>query len=186
MIDMSGWSTVARACAIAEQQRALGEWLSGLDVRSLLAEVLADDWAPPEPLEFIGMAVGTEPGHGDREIHAGRGHEGETMDLAYTAEAAARQGKFKEISNRFFADQTKVEQMTDVKPYIKQVVKDLKLNEEQFNSDFKDGALQGVIRSDLELGDKLGINATPTFFLDGKQLESMAPLDLLNLLKDLK
>jgi len=108
------------------------------------------------------------------------------MDLAYAAEAAARQGKFKEISNQFFADQTKVEQMTDVKPYIKQVVKDLKLNEEQFNSDFKDGALQGVIRSDLELGDKLGINATPTFFLDGKQLESMAPLDLLNLLKDLK
>ena len=108
------------------------------------------------------------------------------MDLAYAAEAGARQGKFKEISDRFFADQTQLESMSDAKSYIQQVAKDLGLDVKKFNDDLQDKALQGVIQSDLALGDKLGINATPTFFLDGKQLDSMAPLDLLTLLKSVK
>jgi len=49
-----------------------------------------------------------------------------------------------------------------------------------------DGALQSVIQDDLSLGEKLGVNATPTFFLDGEKLESMSPADLLKVLKELK
>ena len=108
------------------------------------------------------------------------------FSLAYAAEAAARQGKFEDITKRFFADQTKLEGITDLNPYLAEVAKDLKLDYKKFVADMKDGALQSVVQDDLALGEKLGVNATPTFYFDGEKLESMAPLDLLKLLKGLK
>ena len=106
--------------------------------------------------------------------------------LAYAAEAASRQGKFEEISSRFFADQTKLEGVTDLKPYLSGVAKDLRLDEKKFNTDMSDKALQTIIQNDLSLGESLGVNSTPTFFLDGEKLEALAPADLLKILKDLK
>lgn len=106
--------------------------------------------------------------------------------LAYAAEAAARQGKFETMTNRFFADQVKLETVTDLKPYLAQVAKEFKLDEKKFQTDMNDGALQSVIQNDLALGEKLGVNATPTFYLDGEKLESLAPADLLKILKGLK
>lgn len=106
--------------------------------------------------------------------------------LAYAAEAAARQGKFEEITKRFFADQVKLENVKDLNPYIAQVAKDLKLDIKKFVVDMKDGALQSVVQNDLSLGEQLGVNATPTFYLDGEQLESTAPEGLLKILKSLK
>ncbi len=106
--------------------------------------------------------------------------------LAYAAEAAARQGKFEAIALRFFADQTKLEGVTDLNPYLLKVAKDLKLDEKKFATDMKDPSLQNIIQNDLSLGESLGINATPTFYLDGEKLESIAPADLLKVLKGLK
>lgn len=106
--------------------------------------------------------------------------------LAYAAEAAGRQGKFKEITDRFFADQVTLEPVTDLKPYLVQVAKDLKLDEKKFQSDMNDGALQQVVQNDLSFGEQLGVNSTPTFYLDGEKLENIAPLDLLKALKSLK
>jgi len=114
------------------------------------------------------------------QIHA------QAFPLAYAAEAAARQGKFEEISKRFFADQVKLETVTDLKPYLAQVAQELKLDEKKFLADMNDGALQSVIQDDLALGEKLGVNSTPTFYLDGEKLESLPPADLLKLLKGLK
>lgn len=109
-----------------------------------------------------------------------------TFPLAYAAEAAARQGKFEDITKRFFADQVKLEEVKDLNPYLAGVAKDLQLDEKKFAADMKDGALQSVVQNDLALGEKLGVNSTPTFYLDGEKLENLAPLDLLNALKSLK
>jgi len=106
--------------------------------------------------------------------------------LAYAAEAAAKQGKFEEMTNRFFADQVKLETVKDLKPYLAQVAKEFKLDEKKFQADMNDGALQSVVQDDLALGEKLGVNATPTFYLDGEKLESLPPADLLKILKGLK
>ena len=106
--------------------------------------------------------------------------------LAYAAEAAAKQGKFEEMTNRFFADQVKLETVKDLKPYLAQVAKEFKLDEKKFQADMNDEALQSVVQDDLALGEKLGVNATPTFYLDGEKLESLAPADLLKILKGLK
>lgn len=106
--------------------------------------------------------------------------------LAYAAEAAARQGKFEDITKRFFADQVKLETVKDLNPYLAEVAKDLKLDTKKFVADMKDGALQSVVQNDLALGEKLGVNSTPTFYLDGEKLENVAPMDLLKALKELK
>jgi len=105
--------------------------------------------------------------------------------LAYAAEAAARQGKFQQMTNRFFADQSKFETMKDIKAYVMGVAKDLKLDETKFQKDMNDGALQSSVQDDLALGEKLGVNATPTFYLDGEKLENMSPADLAQVLKKL-
>jgi protein-disulfide isomerase len=106
--------------------------------------------------------------------------------LAYAAEAAARQGKFEDITKRFFADQVKLEGVTDLNPYLAGVAKDLQLDTKKFVADMKDGALQSVVQNDLSFGESLGVNATPTFYLDGVKLDSVAPADLLKILKELK
>ncbi len=106
--------------------------------------------------------------------------------LAYAAEAAARQGKFEDATKRFFADQVKLETVKDLKPYLAGVAKDLKLDEKKFNADMNDGALQSVIQDDLQFGEKLEINSTPTFYLDGEKLENISPVDLTKLLLNLK
>jgi len=106
--------------------------------------------------------------------------------LAYAAEAAAAQGKFEKITKRFFADQTKLEGVKDINSYLAGVAKDIGLDEKKFNTDRNNKSLQDVIQNDLSLGEKLGVNSTPTFFLDGEKLESVAPADVLKVLKELK
>lgn len=106
--------------------------------------------------------------------------------LAYAAEAASRQGKFEEVTNRFFADQIKLETVKDLNPYFSQVAKEYNLDEKKFLADMNDGALQSVVQDDLALGEKLGVNATPTFYLDGEKLENVNPKDLGELLGKLK
>ena len=108
------------------------------------------------------------------------------FSLAYAAEAAGRQGKFEEISSRFFADQGKLEGVKDISPYLTEVVKDLKLDGKKFTADMKDESLKNLVQNDLSFGEQLGVNATPTFYLDGEKLDSLAPVDLLKILKDLK
>lgn len=106
--------------------------------------------------------------------------------LAHAAEAAARQGKFKEITDRFFKDQARLETVKDLKPYLTEVAKDLQLNEKKFQTDMNDGALQSVVQEDLALGEKLGVNATPTFYLDGELLMNVSPESLLKIIHELK
>lgn len=105
--------------------------------------------------------------------------------LSYAAEAAARQGKFEQVASRFFADQSKFAPGFDIKKYVAGVATELGLNIDTFNKDINDGALQSVIQADLQLAEKLGVNATPTFYLDGQKLDSMSPADLTKLLQEL-
>jgi len=112
-------------------------------------------------------------------------HE-QAFPLAYAAEAAARQGKFEEITKRFFADQTQFTTMKNLDAYLVGVAKDLGLDVKKFTADRNDKTLQAIIQNDLSLGESLGVNSTPTFFLDGEKLDSVAPADLLKILKDLK
>lgn len=54
--------------------------------------------------------------------------------------------------------------------YFDQFAKQLGLNVNKFNQDYASTKVNDLIEADLGEGNKLGVNATPTFYLDGKQI----------------
>ncbi len=81
---------------------------------------------------------------------------------AEAAEAAALQGKFWEMHNLLF-EKSPALSMDDLKTY----AKDLGLNTEKFNKDLDSDAVRQRVLADQADGNKAGISATPTFFING-------------------
>lgn len=87
------------------------------------------------------------------------------MFAAKAAEAAGVQGKFWEFSHMIFSNQANLAD-SDFEKY----AKDLKLDSEKFKSDYNSEAISNKVKSDLDFGNSIKLNSTPTFFLlvDGK------------------
>ncbi len=93
---------------------------------------------------------------------------------AQAAEAAALQGKFWEMHDLLF------EQQTLLKPEILPVwAKRIELNLEQFGSDIKRGVVEKRIREDRRSGICSGVNGTPTFFVNGTRYDGSHDYDSL-------
>jgi len=54
----------------------------------------------------------------------------------------------------------------------------LGMNLEKLREDYNDEGIRQQVQQDIGYGSRLGINATPAFFLNGKQLELTGPEDL--------
>jgi protein-disulfide isomerase len=96
-----------------------------------------------------------------------------SMKAAIAAEAANRQGKFWEFHEALFKDQDTLSDET-----VQKIAQDMKLDIDVFNKDLKGPAVQAKIEKDQKGGETFGINATPTFFLNGKALSISTPQDL--------
>lgn len=81
---------------------------------------------------------------------------------AQAAEAAKAQGKFWEYIDVLFKNQTTLDR-DSLKKYATQVGLDRK----QFDSEFDSGKYESLVRHDIEEGEAYGIEATPTFFING-------------------
>ncbi len=84
---------------------------------------------------------------------------------AAAAEAAKRQGKFWEMHDALFTNQETLSDET-----VLQIAGDIKLNVETFRKDWNDPTIATIIEKDQAAGLQFGVNATPTFFLNGKKL----------------
>ena len=84
---------------------------------------------------------------------------------AEAAEAANEQGKFWQMYDYLFAKQ---DDLSDA--VIDGGVKELGLDTAKFQADMKSDKVKNKIEKDLADGNKFGISATPTFFLNGKKL----------------
>jgi protein-disulfide isomerase len=81
---------------------------------------------------------------------------------AYATEAAGAQGKFWEMHDLLFANQTKLSNDIFDKFAI-----DLGLNMDQFNKDINSDAIKNKVDRDIsEGGNTLGIGGTPTFYFN--------------------
>ncbi|MDB5165964.1 MAG: Protein-disulfide isomerase [Candidatus Saccharibacteria bacterium] len=91
---------------------------------------------------------------------------------ARAAEAAALQGKFWEMHQALYteANWTTWSNSQNPKPYFEQYAKALGLNVTKFDSDYSSDKVNDTVRADLAAGQKLGIQGTPTFFLNDKQV----------------
>jgi protein-disulfide isomerase len=87
------------------------------------------------------------------------------MPAARAAEAAALQGKFWEMHDLLFEHQRALED-ADVERYAGMLGLDL----ERFKSDIASPEVQERIDADRQEGEKLKIQGTPTFYVDGRLL----------------
>jgi protein-disulfide isomerase len=85
---------------------------------------------------------------------------------AQAAEAAAAQGKFWEMHDMLFKNQTALEP-DDLVGYAKSIGLDIP----RFERDLKAGTFAKKVRDDFRSGVRSGVNGTPTFFVNGKRYE---------------
>ncbi len=92
---------------------------------------------------------------------------------AETAEAAGAQGKFWEMHDLLFKNQTNL--ADDV---INGLGIELKLDMDKFTKELSGGTYGAKVKKDQADGIALGINSTPSFFLNGKKLNLFSFNDL--------
>ncbi len=91
---------------------------------------------------------------------------------ARAAEAAALQSKFWEMHDALYdsANWQVWSTATDPTPYFSQYAQRIGINVAQFKTDYASSKVNNFVNADLAAGNKLKIQGTPTFFLDGKQI----------------
>lgn len=94
------------------------------------------------------------------------------MISALAAEAAGKQGKYWEMYNKLYESQEEWSADPKVKDRLVSYAKELSLNTSQFTADLDNADLKKKIDADIVDATTLGINATPTFFINNVQIEN--------------
>jgi protein-disulfide isomerase len=99
---------------------------------------------------------------------------------ARAAEAAGLQGKFWQMHDLLYEQNeayyndgessTSWIGASDPTPYFDADAQELGLNVTKFKTDYTSDTVNNLINADMAAGNKLKVQGTPTFFLDGKQL----------------
>lgn len=87
------------------------------------------------------------------------------VKAAVAAEAAGLQGKYWEMHNLLFANQ---EKLSD--DLFSNLARELSLDQKQFTEALANPKLKENVIRDRDYGISIGINSTPTFFLNGKKV----------------
>jgi protein-disulfide isomerase len=93
------------------------------------------------------------------------------MDAAKAARCANEQGKFWQFHDALFADQSKLAP-TDLKA----TAKTLGMNSDKFDACFDSAKYDSQIKADQAAGEKVGVDGTPAFFIDGRPLTGAQPI----------
>ncbi len=96
------------------------------------------------------------------------------MIAAETAEAAALQGKFWEMHDLLYEQQTLLE--PDIIP---SWAKRIGLDIDKFGNDIKQGVVKKRIKEDRQSGIRSGVNGTPTFYVNGTRYDGLYDYDSL-------
>jgi protein-disulfide isomerase len=96
---------------------------------------------------------------------------------SYAAEAAGLQGKFWQMHELLYENQQKWSDSTDARSIFIGYAKDLGLNTDQFSKDIDSAKVKGFVQTDLGDGRTVGINSTPTFYVNGVKIDSPQSLD---------
>ena len=101
------------------------------------------------------------------------------LNAALAAEAAAQQGKFEQMYAKLFDTQAEWgEQQQSNAPLFRSFAEEIGLDLEQFDRDVADPATRERVLADQADGTALGVQGTPTFFLNGEKLELQSADDL--------
>ncbi|VVA44471.1 DSBA oxidoreductase [Candidatus Roizmanbacteria bacterium] len=105
---------------------------------------------------------------------------------AYAAEAAGIQGKFWEMDSLLFDNQQSWTGSKDaMNEYFIKYAKELELNVDQFAKDTNSAEVKNRVTEDLREAEQMGVNSTPTFFLNGQKVVVNSYNEFKTLLKNL-
>ncbi|MEV8432400.1 DsbA family protein [Streptomyces chartreusis] len=115
--------------------------------------------------------------YGDRVTFVARyfpmpGHRNGEL-AARTAEAAARQGRFEEMYAKLFTTQKDWGEAQESKESVfRRYAEELGLDMDRFDADLTDPQVARRVEADQRDGLGLGVQGTPTFFLDGERIDN--------------
>ena len=98
------------------------------------------------------------------------------VPAAMAAEAAGKQGKFWEMHDKLYEAQSEWSDEKKTEDIFISYAKDMGLDAERFKKDLTDGELQKRINRDVTDANTLGINATPTFYVNNIKIANPASL----------
>ena len=96
---------------------------------------------------------------------------------AYTAEAAGLQGKFWEMSDLLFEKQEEWSEKSNSEEIFKSYASKLGLDPKKFTDDIISSGVKEKVDRDRQSGKIIGVNATPTFYLNGVKLRYIRNYD---------
>lgn len=93
------------------------------------------------------------------------------------AEAAGAQGKYWEMSDELYKNQSAWAEASDAQTTMESYAKAIGLDAEKWKSDIDSAAVRDKIAADVSGGNAALVDSTPTFFLNGKPLDVNASVD---------
>lgn len=99
---------------------------------------------------------------------------GNSRLAAIANEAAGRQGKYWEMQGQLFFRKDWTHQQEPQTEKFEAIAKELGLDIKKFREDMKDPAIATAVESDFQEGPSLGVQGTPTIFVNGRMLESLS------------
>ena len=108
----------------------------------------------------------------ERECNSGMGRDmhPQACEAAYAAEAARKQGRFWEFHDALFASD-----LSRGDEVLVSIAREIGLDLERFDRDRKAEETIAKVRSDTDLANSLGVNATPSTFWNGRQVRGLTP-----------
>ncbi|MDO8498907.1 MAG: DsbA family protein [bacterium] len=99
------------------------------------------------------------------------------LDAIKAAEAAGEQGKFWEMHDKLFATQEAWTDNNDFKNLFVSYAQELGLDTTKFKTDMESTKYDAKINEDKNDGFTLGVNSTPTFFINDQKYPGILPYD---------
>ncbi|MDQ3864613.1 MAG: thioredoxin domain-containing protein [Actinomycetota bacterium] len=96
----------------------------------------------------------------------------ESVNAAVAARAAQAQGKFWEYHDLLYREQSSG--FSDEN--LVALARKAGLDTQRFESDYENARYRGAVRADFQKGLNLGVNGTPTFFVNGRMLVGLQPV----------
>ena len=97
---------------------------------------------------------------------------------AYAVEAAGLQGKFWEMHNVVYENQSEWENESNPNGKFEEYAKRIGLNVDQWNKDKDSSKIKDLVEKDTKLGEKLNLPGTPSFLVNGVLVQTKSEADL--------
>ena len=98
----------------------------------------------------------------------------ESVNAAVAARAAEAQGKFWAYHDLLYENQSSGFSDENLRALASKAGLDM----QRFEGDYKSARYAGLVQADFQHGQRIGVNGTPTFFINGKALVGLQPVGI--------